>query len=1302
MSFQDLRELWESTFGDLERDTMSVELSYRPDWHVDLLEAPGPVEFHSLELLARGGMGEVYRARQTGLGREVALKRIRRDRKGASGARRSFVNEAVVTGRLEHPNIVPVYALGAHAPGDLFMAMKLVGGVSWKARLKEQPEDLQGHLETLIQVCNAVAFAHSRAIIHNDLKPANVMLGAFGEVLVLDWGLAVDVSPEPDADARVRHRSAVQVPFGTPCYIAPELALGKGEQLGPWTDVYLLGAILYEILTGRPPHQADSLVESLRRAVEESPLPLLEEVNRPRELVEICTKALARDPADRHTDAREFLDELRTYLRHRESNRIAALARERLADCEEQAEGEDAARLRNALYEGFAESVAGFAQARRLWKDNEQATRGERRARVAYARTALRLGDLGLAEAQLARLRTLFPDVPAGLPAPARSKGPDSLDGLEGELSSARWRKERERRARRRLKLSLVAVSLALFLGLTIGLVQLDQKNRQIAAQNDSIRASRDQLRLEKEAAEELRRKAEDQRQLAETLRGYADRRGEIAQRALERLSVEVQSRLLDELADAHAHRTAREILQIVLASWREMRDANIDEEQVSAAAADARVRISDLLFQLDGDIDGALAELQAAWEMYEALDGDLQHRHHATVQLRLARLYRARGNLQQARICYEAALEPLRTLHDSAASVRTAQDLVSALVNLGQILSEQEDHAAEEARFAEAVTLIRWLRARTRDDHATRRKLANDLLMLGRINRGQGDPEGARAAIEEGLALARELVADEPGHPLWQHDLSKALEEMALLHYQTRDDDAARDLFEEAIAIHRHLLYQDPGNAHERLHMAGTLRNLATVQNRRGETATSLLHYAEAEELLRGLLASEPENASVRSTLAGVLEAGGRVERSAGSPGPARAKLAEAAGLRRQLVALDSTNVGARRDLIWSLRYHADACWAAGEEAAALELREEAVRRARQLAAEQPENVALQELLASNLRLLADVCWNLVDARTVGFYEQARDARERAAALDRGDRTLHEALVANAVVALAYEQSERPDEALTLFFTTLERARSFVRDFPDSTRAPRAHAYLLRTSLEHLGTRPADAERDEAIATLAAELDAHTPHREETGSFLRSFYAQRGEDALVGDDVDAALRWATAGHDQALADGAGQAEAARDLADVLRLSGAFEAALQRYGTAPGLGRALTLLHLERTDEARAELAALPGPAPLVPLLRAALGDSAAVAALVGDDSPDGQLARVVLGELDEDAFLGALEADGLTVGRAHIVLAVRHEQRDELDLAASHYEKLPRLLYLTQPEAQWAWARLRQWARPD
>jgi hypothetical protein len=410
-----------------------------------------------LEELGHGATGFVFRARQANLERDVALKTARTAGHADEGHRVRFLSEALVTGSLDHPNVVPAHDLVFDEVGEPSLAMKLIGGVTWDAllhpttdeeRARAAPYGLDRHLEILHAVCNAVAFAHSRGIIHRDLKPTNVMVGEFGEVLVTDWGLAVSVDgPSHAGGWRAPDRSCVTDPEGTPAYMAPEMAAGRGDALSPASDVYLLGAILFEIATGAPPHVSDSVAGALTAAsrAERPPFP----PGIPRELQAICDRAMALDPAERYPDAAAFQRALREYSSHRQSVALADDASARLAAARARAATEVTEEGRAALYGDLTEAASGFRQATLLWPENEPAVHGELDARAAHARIALDNGDLALARTLVSGLR-----------------GPDA-ESLAREVDAARAARERDARrgaALRRARVVIGVVLLALLL----------------------------------------------------------------------------------------------------------------------------------------------------------------------------------------------------------------------------------------------------------------------------------------------------------------------------------------------------------------------------------------------------------------------------------------------------------------------------------------------------------------------------------------------------------------------------------------------------------------------------------------------------------------------------------------------------------------------------------------------------------------------------------------------------------------------------------------------------------------------
>ena len=230
--------------------------------------------YHFKAFLARGGMAEVWRGFDTLLAREVALKVLRGQMFKDAGARERFREEARHVSRLEHPSIVPVYDLGELPGGRPFFVMKLIHGQTLAELLAARvtpAEDLPGWVGVFEQVCAAVAFAHACDLIHRDLKPSNVMLGEFGEVLVMDWGIAkvlaarpqLALAPPPPALLSTSVGGSATGPegpatlpgqaLGTPAFMAPEQARGEASRVGKATDVFGLGGILCVILTGRPP-----------------------------------------------------------------------------------------------------------------------------------------------------------------------------------------------------------------------------------------------------------------------------------------------------------------------------------------------------------------------------------------------------------------------------------------------------------------------------------------------------------------------------------------------------------------------------------------------------------------------------------------------------------------------------------------------------------------------------------------------------------------------------------------------------------------------------------------------------------------------------------------------------------------------------------------------------------------------------------------------------------------------------------------------------------------------------------------
>ena len=312
---------------------------------------PDGPRYRRTSLHDQGGLGLVFRAWDRELGREVALKEVR-DATAPDEVLARFTREAELTGRLEHPGIIPVYGLGYYGDGRPFYAMRFIRGGSLKQAIAAFHHEgaanpdrgaralaLQKLLRRFLDVCNAIAYAHSRGVLHRDIKPENVMLGPFGETLVVDWGLAKELDRGPvgrppgevgDPDGPIAAGATLPGSvLGTPAYMSPEQAAGQLDRLTPASDVYSLGATLYSILTGKAPFRGPHLalvLEQVRRG--DFPAPRSVDPSVDRSLDAVCLKAMAPAPGDRYQSARALADDVERWL----ADEPVSARREPLAD----------------------------------------------------------------------------------------------------------------------------------------------------------------------------------------------------------------------------------------------------------------------------------------------------------------------------------------------------------------------------------------------------------------------------------------------------------------------------------------------------------------------------------------------------------------------------------------------------------------------------------------------------------------------------------------------------------------------------------------------------------------------------------------------------------------------------------------------------------------------------------------------------------------------------------------------------------------------------------------------------------
>ncbi|HEV3165866.1 MAG TPA: serine/threonine-protein kinase [Isosphaeraceae bacterium] len=280
----------------------------RPHGFDSLSPAPQQVgDCEVLEELGRGGMGVVYRARQASPGRVVALKMLLRGAMASAPDVARFRAEAESAARLDHPHIVPLYMVGDHH-GQPYFLMRYVEGTTLATRLAEGPLPPMEAAALLAPVCRAVGYAHGHGVLHRDLKPSNVLIDQEGRPFVTDFGLAKRI----DADSGLTHTGMI---VGTPSYMPPEQAAGSRGLISPASDVYSLGAILYQMLTGRPPFQSASPLDTVLQVLEQDPLPpRLLNPQADRDLELIALKCLQKPPDLRYASAADLARDLEAYL----------------------------------------------------------------------------------------------------------------------------------------------------------------------------------------------------------------------------------------------------------------------------------------------------------------------------------------------------------------------------------------------------------------------------------------------------------------------------------------------------------------------------------------------------------------------------------------------------------------------------------------------------------------------------------------------------------------------------------------------------------------------------------------------------------------------------------------------------------------------------------------------------------------------------------------------------------------------------------------------------------------------------
>ncbi len=988
--------------------------------------------------LDRGGLGIVSVAVDNEFNREVALKEIRGDRADDQSYRSKFLLEAEITGRLEHPGIVPVYGLGTRADGRPYYAMRLIRGDNLWTHIKrfhdsvktgEEPFDsgaLRKLLRRFLDVCQAIQYAHTRGVLHRDLKPGNVMLGKFGETLVVDWGLAkpcgaqehesqpTEVQPESSLiPSGISEGLTVQGSIvGTAAYAPPEQLQGNLRNVNERSDVYGLGAILYELFVGKPPAQGETLEAIIKAAIAGDIKPPRHwQPKLPKPLEAICLKAISRLPNDRYATAADLALEVERWL-----DDLPVLA--------------------------YAEP---FSLRTRRWIKGHQSL-------VATAAAIVLMSTLGLA---------LFSSIV--------THNNTQLAKLNFTLDTQNTELDRQK-------------------------IELDERNTLLDRSNAALVDKNEELTQSNGRETEARKLAEKQSQVAlstlssivlDLQRGLKGIPGgsEVRRRLLSMSITQLENVATDFVAQSTVERTTITALHDLGDVVLQFRSDATSPDQSSTPSAEQQeaVKLARSLYQKAfdiaeklladspdkarvqrdmmvsceklGDINLQTGKAVVAIEFYskslafcEALSladpqdrqakrewsSGFEHLGDASLQS---------GQSPKAMDYYQRGLKIREQLaNDDPKDTQSQRDLAVSFRDIGDVCLKSGELKRARGFYQQSLDISLKLAQSDPTSGPSQRALAISYSKLGDADLQLKQIAEALTCYRQGMEFRRKLAAADPGDLSAQRALALSFDRLGQVSLQAGQPQAALEYFTSSSSISESLVRSDPSDAQ-------ALRDLSVVYNGIGDAhlaqqqlPASIEYYQKSLELRQQLSAASPRNLRAQRDVSITLERLGDVCLDVGNLPDSLSYYEQGLAIRKTLSLHDPSDTQSVQDLSVAYRDLGDVNFKSGKGREAIEFYQQSLQMSRQLAESNSQSVQVKRAIAVTCNKLGDASLRVSEtSEALAYFQGCLKCREELLAASPGNlRVKRDLSVAQNKLGDAFLLIGKPQDALQVFNQSL------------------------------------------------------------------------------------------------------------------------------------------------------------------------------------------------------------------------------------------------------------------------